>query len=128
MAGIVDDVAFRCPDTRIVMIGYSQGAQVARKAASQVTATQNVNSVILFGDPLAGSNVVMFSGQNKALTICNNGDLICGMFSECVRISQVLILQRTEGRPTVRAPHLDVSTHVFRIYDVANMCLVRETS
>lgn len=47
----------KCPETPIILIGYSQGAQVihATLAALPESATSNINSVLLIADPLMNS-------------------------------------------------------------------------
>ncbi|KAF8884452.1 cutinase-domain-containing protein [Infundibulicybe gibba] len=53
MANDVNSIASSCPNTEIVMSGYSQGAQVTHLAAVQLSTTnQNrVKAVVVFGDP-----------------------------------------------------------------------------
>ena len=38
MAGLVEEAATKCPDTKIVMSGYSQGGQLVHNAADQLSA------------------------------------------------------------------------------------------
>ncbi|KAF3358188.1 DNA replication complex GINS protein PSF2 [Verticillium dahliae VDG1] len=43
----------QCPNTKIVLSGYSQGAQLVHNAAEQISAavTARVTAVLTFGDP-----------------------------------------------------------------------------
>ncbi|KAF8163726.1 cutinase, partial [Crassisporium funariophilum] len=78
MAYKVTTTANRCPKAKIVMSGYSQGAQVTHSAANRLTtAIQNrVSAVVTFGDPFESSR---FPGvlQSRRETFCQFGDLIC---------------------------------------------------
>ncbi|EKM82339.1 hypothetical protein AGABI1DRAFT_110999 [Agaricus bisporus var. burnettii JB137-S8] len=78
MARDVTSVASSCPDTAIVMSGYSQGAQLVHLSASQISSSvQNrVNAVVVFGDPDNGDG---FPGvlNGRSITFCANGDNIC---------------------------------------------------
>ncbi|KAG5716566.1 Cutinase [Termitomyces sp. T112] len=78
MANDITATANACPDTKIVISGYSQGAQVTHLAAAQLSsAVQNrVNAAVVFGDP---DNGQPFPGPIQAheLTFCAAGDNIC---------------------------------------------------
>ncbi|KAG5733077.1 Cutinase [Termitomyces sp. T112] len=78
MANDVSATANACPDTKIVISGYSQGAQVTHRAAARLSrAVQNrVNAAVVFGDP---DNGQPFPGPIQAheLTFCAAGDNIC---------------------------------------------------
>ncbi|KAG6901231.1 hypothetical protein C0995_014992 [Termitomyces sp. Mi166 len=78
MANDVTAMANACPDTKIVISGYSQGAQVTHLAAARLSsAVQNrVNAAVVFGDP---DNGQPFPGpiQTHELTFCAAGDDIC---------------------------------------------------
>ncbi|KAF2686178.1 carbohydrate esterase family 5 protein [Lentithecium fluviatile CBS 122367] len=75
---LINDVAARCPSTKIVLSGYSQGAQLVHNAAQRLStsAAARINAVVTFGDadrdegfgPIAAS---------KILIICHDGDNIC---------------------------------------------------
>jgi len=66
-----------CPNTKVVMSGYSQGGQLVHNAAKILGSTMNkVSSVVIFGDPLNG-NAVAGAPAGKTLVICHNGDNIC---------------------------------------------------
>ncbi|XP_006457779.1 hypothetical protein AGABI2DRAFT_190202 [Agaricus bisporus var. bisporus H97] len=78
MARDVTSFASSCPNTAIVMAGYSQGAQVTHLAANQISSSvQNrVNAVVVFGDPDNGDG---FPGvlNGRSITFCADGDNIC---------------------------------------------------
>ncbi|KAF5357980.1 hypothetical protein D9756_001208 [Leucocoprinus leucothites] len=78
MAADVTSAANSCPDTEIVMSGYSQGAQLVHLAAGQISsAVQNrVAAVVVFGDPDNGDG---FPGvlNGRSITFCADGDNIC---------------------------------------------------
>ncbi|KAF8163708.1 cutA, cutinase A [Crassisporium funariophilum] len=78
MANDVTSTASSCPNTKIVMAGYSQGAQLVHNAAKQLsTSVQNrVDAVVVFGDPDDNQG---FPGvlNARSLTFCNQGDNIC---------------------------------------------------
>ncbi|KAL6718400.1 hypothetical protein ACLMJK_004489 [Lecanora helva] len=78
MAQLIGQAMAQCPNTKLVVSGYSQGAQVAHNAANMITAAQTafINSVVLFGDPDDGEpfgNVP----ASKVSTDCHLGDDIC---------------------------------------------------
>ncbi|KAF5377898.1 hypothetical protein D9615_006822 [Tricholomella constricta] len=78
MANSVTSKASSCPSTKIVISGYSQGAQVAHLAAGKMSATvQNrVNAAVVFGDPYNGQPFAgVIAGRSK--TFCHDGDFIC---------------------------------------------------
>ncbi|KAG6899642.1 hypothetical protein C0993_008419 [Termitomyces sp. T159_Od127] len=83
MANDVTTTATACPDTDIVISGYSkfygsQGAQVTHLAAARLSSSvQNrVRAAVVFGDP---DNGQAFPGPIQAheLTFCAAGDDIC---------------------------------------------------
>ncbi|KAF8069325.1 cutinase [Lyophyllum atratum] len=78
MADYVTDKASACPNTKIVISGYSQGAQVTHLAAWKLSTTvQNrVNAAVVFGDP---DNGQAFPGviNDREKTFCHTGDDIC---------------------------------------------------
>ncbi|PPQ73708.1 hypothetical protein CVT24_007263 [Panaeolus cyanescens] len=82
MANSVTSIANRCSNTKIVMSGYSQGAQVTHRAAGRLAANiqERVVAVVTFGDPnerRALPGVL----QSRRRTFCATGDLICSGLS-----------------------------------------------
>jgi len=78
MATLVTQKANACPNTKIFMSGYSQGAQVTHLAARQLPQSilDRVTGVITFGDPYE-DDALPGGLENRRLTFCNFGDLIC---------------------------------------------------
>ncbi|KAG5650730.1 hypothetical protein H0H81_011230 [Sphagnurus paluster] len=78
MANLVTTKANSCASTKIVISGFSQGAQVVHLAAAKMTtAIQNrVDAAVVFGDPKKGQP---FAGviNSRAITFCNAADNIC---------------------------------------------------
>ncbi|KIM48552.1 carbohydrate esterase family 5 protein [Hebeloma cylindrosporum] len=78
MANSVTSTASSCPNTKLVISGYSQGAQLVHLAAAQLSATvQNrVVAAVTFGDPNRDKALPgVLQGRRK--TFCAAGDLIC---------------------------------------------------
>ncbi|CBF83913.1 uncharacterized protein ANIA_10346 [Aspergillus nidulans FGSC A4] len=73
MASLVETALKQCPDTKIVLGGYSQGAMVVHNAASKLSSGQVVGAVT-FGDPFKSQkpdNIDQFK------TFCASGDPVC---------------------------------------------------
>ncbi|EFQ26957.1 cutinase [Colletotrichum graminicola] len=68
----------QCPDTKIVLSGYSQGGQLVHNAANKLTAAQiaRISAVLIFGDPFNGQPVGLVPAS-KVKVICHTGDNIC---------------------------------------------------
>ncbi|KAH8684524.1 cutinase-domain-containing protein [Tricladium varicosporioides] len=78
MANLTARAMTQCPDTKVVMSGYSQGGQLVHKAAKQLSAAvaAKVSSVVIFGDPDNGTAVGVIA-PSKVLIVCHSGDEIC---------------------------------------------------
>jgi len=89
MASRASAIAASCPNAKIFLSGYSQGAQVAHLAARSMSSTMQarITGVVTFGDPYRDT-ALPGSLQSRRKTFCNFGDLIC------------------VGLPTVLAQHL----------------------
>ncbi|KAJ0417597.1 cutinase-domain-containing protein [Aspergillus carlsbadensis] len=73
MASLVEQALKQCPDTKVVLGGYSQGAMVVHNAAGKLSAGQVVGAVT-FGDPFKTQqpdNIENFK------TWCATGDPVC---------------------------------------------------
>ncbi|KAL2826286.1 cutinase-domain-containing protein [Aspergillus cavernicola] len=73
MADLVTKALSQCPDTKIVLGGYSQGAMVVHNAAGKLSSGQVVGAVT-FGDPFKAQqpdNIENFK------TFCATGDPVC---------------------------------------------------
>ncbi|KAL3421566.1 Cutinase 3 [Phlyctema vagabunda] len=93
MAVLIQDALNQCPNTHLVVSGYSQGGQVVHDATallSSATAAK-ISSVVIFGDPDNGTPVANVS-PSKVLVICHDGDNIC------------------EGGALILLPHLTYAT------------------
>jgi cutinase len=51
LSGILDDLGSQCPRTVIVLVGYSQGAQVIKDAMADRDPIDRIASVVLLADP-----------------------------------------------------------------------------
>ncbi|EOD48348.1 putative cutinase protein [Neofusicoccum parvum UCRNP2] len=86
MAEMVKQVASSCPQTKIIMSGYSQGGQLVHKAGEQIgEAASRVAGAVIFGDP---DNPKPVANVQNLKVFCAAGDLICA------------------GQPVILAPHL----------------------
>ncbi|RKF76671.1 Cutinase [Golovinomyces cichoracearum] len=75
---MADQAVTKCPDTKLVLGGYSQGAQLAHNAARRYTneMTSKVAAAVMFGDPYA-KHTLGYIPTRKVMTICHEGDIIC---------------------------------------------------
>ncbi|KAF4986086.1 hypothetical protein FDECE_16131 [Fusarium decemcellulare] len=77
MTSFINQAVTSCPDTKIVMSGYSQGALVVRSTADSLPAEtmSRVNSVVTFGDPRNQTPIT--GGEGKTMVICLPEDSVC---------------------------------------------------
>ncbi|POS82935.1 hypothetical protein EPUL_005606 [Erysiphe pulchra] len=70
--------ATKCPDSKLVLSGFSQGAQVVHRAVGGLSSdvSSKISAVVLFGDPFIGENVGNLP-ESSVLSICNEKDAIC---------------------------------------------------
>lgn len=75
---ITNQAVTQCPDSKIVIGGYSQGAQITHNAAQLYSplVTSRIAAVVLFGDPYTDKPVGQVS-PTSVLEICHDGDIIC---------------------------------------------------
>ncbi|MCJ1458959.1 hypothetical protein MMC28_009336 [Mycoblastus sanguinarius] len=78
MASLVGQAIKQCPDTKVVLSGYSQGAQLVHNSAKQLSSalTADISSVIVFGDPDNGQAVGSIP-TSKVDSFCASGDTVC---------------------------------------------------
>ncbi|KAK4899416.1 hypothetical protein LTR27_003149 [Elasticomyces elasticus] len=78
LASLVGQTQSRCPNTNLVLSGYSQGGLLVHNAAAMLSVSQTafINSVVIFGDPDNGEPVGSIP-SSKVLIICHVGDDIC---------------------------------------------------
>lgn len=77
MASMAKQVFSSCPDSKVVLSGYSQGGMVVHNALSdQGLDGSKVAAVVAFGDPLNGQ---AFKGvdDSKVKEFCGSADTIC---------------------------------------------------
>ncbi|KAJ7111155.1 cutinase [Mycena crocata] len=83
MANLINTAATKCPSTKIVISGYSQGAQLVHNAAEKLSAavTARIVAVVVFGDPdRVGRSTLPPVGTvpaAKVSSFCHAGDIIC---------------------------------------------------
>lgn len=71
-----------CPESRIFLVGYSQGAQIVHNALDEISPpdAEHIGGIVVFGDPYHPNSVQAkpfpSSLQNKVLSIANHGDMI----------------------------------------------------
>ncbi|KAH7133369.1 cutinase [Dactylonectria estremocensis] len=77
MTNFINQAAADCPNTKIVMSGYSQGALVVRSTADTLPADTmaKINSVLTFGDPRNPDPITGADG--KTMIICQENDSVC---------------------------------------------------
>ncbi|EKG20767.1 Cutinase [Macrophomina phaseolina MS6] len=98
MAQMVTQAVAACPNSDVVMVGYSQGGQLVHNAAQQLDSTTaaKVSSAVIFGDP---DNPKPIPGIQNQKVICANGDLICA------------------GQAVILAPHLSYGSNAGEAAD-----------
>ncbi|KAF4549273.1 Cutinase-like protein 5 [Elsinoe fawcettii] len=83
MARLAQLALQNCPDTKIALVGYSQGAMVVRNAVSKSgLPSENVAAIVQFGDPQRNLSIGTVT-NDKILNICRAGDDVCeqGLYS-----------------------------------------------
>ena len=83
MTAQINSIIANCPDTRIVVGGYSLGAAVTNDALNNTVppgADQHIAAVVLFGNASRLLNIPLGPGPAyaaKSIDVCNPGDPIC---------------------------------------------------
>ncbi|KAA8643933.1 hypothetical protein EYZ11_006410 [Aspergillus tanneri] len=75
MASLVEDALQQCPDTKVVLGGYSQGTTVVHNAANKLSKGQ-VAAAVLFGDPYQMRPLGKLD-DSKVKEFCAVGDPVC---------------------------------------------------
>ncbi|CAG8929547.1 unnamed protein product [Penicillium salamii] len=75
MAKLVKQALSQCPNTKVVVGGYSQGSMVVHNAAQKLSAGQ-ISGAVLFGDPFKAQAVAHLS-NDKRKEFCAVGDPVC---------------------------------------------------
>ncbi len=85
----IQNTVASCPNTKIVLGGYSQGATVINLASAAMPApvANHVAAVALFGEPTSGFSSMLWGGQplpatsplysSKTISLCAPDDPIC---------------------------------------------------
>jgi cutinase len=85
----IQDTVASCPNTKIVLGGYSQGSTVIDLATTDMPApvADHVAAVALFGEPSSGFSTMLWGGQplptisplyaGKTISLCTPDDPIC---------------------------------------------------
>jgi len=78
MAQIIQQAYAKCPNTKLVASGYSQGGQIVHNSAALLPATVGswISSIVLFGDPDDGQPIPNVPAS-KVDTYCHPDDNIC---------------------------------------------------
>jgi cutinase len=78
LSSLINSTISRCPSTKMVVSGYSQGAQIVHNSLSSLPSniTDRISSVVLFGDPKNGTAIQGVASE-KVMTFCHAGDDIC---------------------------------------------------
>ncbi|KAJ7091290.1 cutinase-domain-containing protein [Mycena crocata] len=80
MANLIATAANKCPSTKIVVSGYSQGAQLVHKATRRLnkTVAVRINAVALFGDPYYPTNKTVDNvPADQTISFCHENDVVC---------------------------------------------------
>jgi len=78
MATMVMLAVEQCPQSKIVLGGFSQGAQVLRKAVKRIpsSAVGNIVAVVSFSDPNEGQPLESVL-EDRHVSFCHDGDWVC---------------------------------------------------
>jgi cutinase len=78
MYNLINQAVTKCPSTKIVVSGYSQGAQLVHTATQRLSATAagRVTAVVTFGDADRDETFGVVAAS-KVLIICHTGEWDC---------------------------------------------------
>ncbi|KAK6074428.1 cutinase [Seiridium cupressi] len=72
-----------CPQTKVILTGYSQGAMVVHNSAKQLgSQVSAVGAAVTFGDPFK-TQLPTGIAAAKFHTFCASGDSVCGSTGTC---------------------------------------------
>jgi len=81
MKDLINESTRRCPNSKIVVGGYSQGAALCHRAIEDLSDSvkARINGVVLYGDTKnqQDNGQIPNFPRDKVLIICNSGDLVC---------------------------------------------------
>lgn len=76
MASLVRQALSQCPNTKVVLGGWSQGTMVVHVAANQHLDAGQITAAVLFGDEFKGQPVGQLP-SDKIKQFCVAGDPVC---------------------------------------------------
>jgi len=115
----IKDTVASCPNTRIVLGGYSQGSTVIDLATSATPApvADHVAAVALFGEPSSGFSSMLWGGQplptisplygGKTISLCAPDDPICSGGGNIMAHVSYIQSGMTNQAATYAANHLN---------------------
>ncbi|KAK8185141.1 cutinase-domain-containing protein [Phyllosticta capitalensis] len=78
MTNLANSWLSKCPDTKLILTGYSQGAMLVHHTATKLgSKTSSVACAVTFGDPFKSQKLDGISAS-KFKTFCASGDSVCG--------------------------------------------------
>lgn len=79
MVADVQKAIQKCPDTQIILSGYSQGAMLVHNTMSKLSADQakSIKAAVTFGDPFK-TQALKNLPEGSFRTFCASGDAVCG--------------------------------------------------
>ncbi|OAL46516.1 cutinase [Pyrenochaeta sp. DS3sAY3a] len=77
MTNFINQAFQKCPNSKVVMSGYSQGALVLRSTAATLppVVMSRISAVVTFGDPRNPATIT--GAGDRSLIICNPLDTVC---------------------------------------------------
>ena len=114
----IQDTVASCPNTKIVLGGYSQGSTVIDLATADMPApvADHVAAVALFGEPSSGFSTMLWGGQplptisplyaGKTLSLCTPDDPICSPGGNIMAHVTYISSGMTNQAATFAANHL----------------------
>ncbi|TPX34044.1 hypothetical protein SmJEL517_g03181 [Synchytrium microbalum] len=77
MADLVDQTTVACPATQIVLGGYSQGAELVRRALTFSKSVARIVAVVTFGDPQNTAAMDSRVDVSRIKVYCHKNDTVC---------------------------------------------------
>src|SRR6201993_3288086 len=114
----IQDTVASCPNTKIVLGGYSQGSTVIDLATNNMPApvADHVAAVALFGEPSSGFSTMLWGGQplptinpqyaGKTISLCTPDDPICSSGGNIMSHVTYIESGMTNQAATFAANHL----------------------
>lgn len=111
MALLANETATACPKTKLVLAGYSQGAQVVHGAMELINKANNtaagagriafspdvvnprITSILLFGDPRNGTAIPGVDNAQRVLSVCHAQDDICAHGGDVITLDHLTYSQ-----------------------------------